>query len=147
MGTWGGGSFENDDARDWLTRLLASDDLAVVAAALEAATESGGYLMAPEASEAVAAAEIVAALLGRPASSLPDAISAWVAARQVSDAAPLALAATRALDVVENGSELRDLWQEAGGPSLESWRRAIYDLRSRLSPRAGEAFTASPEDL
>lgn len=134
MGAWGGGSFENDDALDWMGRLLQAADLSVVASTLEIATESSGYLLADEAAEVVAAAETAAALLGRPAPSLPPEVADWVGAHPSDGSERLALAATLALDVVENGSELRELWEEAGGDSLASWRAAVYDLRARLSP-------------
>lgn len=139
MGAWGAGSFENDDAADWAGRLVATSNLGTVSSALEAATESAGYLDAPRAAEALAAAEVVAALLGHPAATLPDGVAAWVRERRQSetpppDPRPLAVAATLALDVIENGSELRELWDEAGGADAEAWRRTVYDLRARLSP-------------
>ena len=62
MGAWGCGSFENDDAVDWVYE-FESSGVAAVASALEhvSSIAEDEYLEAPEASAAIAAAEIVAA--------------------------------------------------------------------------------------
>ena len=66
MGAWGVGPFENDDASDWVYQLEGAEDLELVRGTLEAAANPQGYLEAPTCSEALAAAEVVAALSGRP---------------------------------------------------------------------------------
>lgn len=62
MGARGCGSFENDDAADWVYE-LESGGVAAVASALEqvSSVAEDEYLEAHEASAAMAAAEIVAA--------------------------------------------------------------------------------------
>jgi Domain of unknown function (DUF4259) len=79
MGAWGVGSFDNDDAADWLNdQLRRSADLRPIQTALDAVAQLDptGYLEAPEASAAVAAAEVVAALAGDPAANLPSDVTA-----------------------------------------------------------------------
>lgn len=63
MGAWGTGSFENDDAADWVAGLdaISPEELTRI---LIAAADDPEYLEGPAASVAVAAAEVVAALEG-----------------------------------------------------------------------------------
>ena len=112
MGTWGSGAFDSDDAADWAWQLTDDADEAVVAAALTA-VESGADPAAPAAQVAVAAAEVVAVGLGRPAPDLPEAVAAWVASRADRPWAAVAPLALRSIARVAAGSELRDLWAES----------------------------------
>ncbi|MGC1647047.1 MAG: DUF4259 domain-containing protein, partial [Candidatus Sulfotelmatobacter sp.] len=76
MGAWGSGSFENDDAANWIGKLgtITPEDLTKV---LVQAADDPAYLEAPAASAAVAAGEVVAALNGAPAEGAPVEIAAW----------------------------------------------------------------------
>ncbi|MDB4950930.1 MAG: hypothetical protein JWM27_3579 [Gemmatimonadetes bacterium] len=130
MGAWGAGTFENDDAMDWLDDLLDGDGTVLLRDALSAAAEADGYVEGPDASAALAAAEVVAALASRPASRLPDAAAGWVRA-QAGGAAPWMLEmARRAVNAVARHSELRELWMESGDAG--EWEAAVRDLRDRL---------------
>ena len=138
MGIWGVESFANDDALDWLSRLDPAAGPEPVVRELRAVAEtSDPYLDSRTAAVALAAAELVAALQGRPHPQLPKAARNWVAAQILSgplDGAPdfetLALA-TQALDFVATSSELSALWsQRAEEPS---WRAELDGLRMRLS--------------
>ena len=64
-GAWGPGSFDNDDALDWVQRCLQSTGAAVVAPTLRTAAQAGP-LDAQDAAMAIVAAEIVAAARGKP---------------------------------------------------------------------------------
>jgi hypothetical protein len=65
MGAWSHESFGNDDACDFAATITETDDLSAVDEILEAVMQVGsGYLEAPEASQAIAAAEAVARLQG-----------------------------------------------------------------------------------
>jgi hypothetical protein len=136
MGAWGVGSFDNDDAADWLNdQLRRSADLRPIQTALDAVAQLDptGYLEAPEASAAVAAGEVVAALAGQPAANLPSDVTAWVEAHRRSGVTDdLRDLARRAVARVEANSELRDLWDESddGGAN---WRRQLGDLMMRLA--------------
>lgn len=126
MGAWGPGSFDNDDALDWLDDLVdgASD---AIRAALEATDAE--YLEAPDASSALAAAEVVAAAAGRPAADLPGEVSEWLEEHGTRQAAALAPLARRAVERVRRDSELKELWEE-GDPS--EWLAAVDGLLERL---------------
>lgn len=71
MGAWGSGSFDNDDALDWVNDLEGSKGTAVIEFALQAVLDESDYLEAPECSAALCAAEVVAALKGAPGQGLP----------------------------------------------------------------------------
>jgi len=129
MGAWGARSFENDDALDWVWELQESHDDSVVRAALGAVHGDGG-VEAPEAACACAAAEVVAAAAGAPAAWLPDEVREWVAAHG-SAVTGLRGEAHAAVQRVATGSELQQLWAEAGDAE---WDRAMADLLGRLQP-------------
>jgi hypothetical protein len=128
MGAWGSGSFENDDAADWLAKLdtITFDDLTKI---FGQAADDPAYFEAPAASVVVAAAEVVAALNGSPAREVPQEIVKWMMNRPAPTPEVKALA-LRALDRVRKNSELKDLWLEADG--LNDWTAAIQDLQTRV---------------
>jgi len=128
MGAWGSGSFENDDAADWLAQLgtIEPDDLTKI---FGIAADDTAYFEAPAASVVVAAAEVVAALNGCPLKEVPSEIVTWTTNRQAPTPELKALA-LRALDRVRKNSELKDLWLEADG--LNDWTAAIQDLQTRI---------------
>ena len=130
MGAWGHGAFENDDASDWLYELEDDSDGHVLMEALDVSGED--YLEAPEGAVAVAAADVVAAAQGRPAAGLPDEATAWVKANRSIVRPEYRAAALVAVDrVLNDGSELRDLWSDSedGG---HKWIAALNDIRRRL---------------
>jgi hypothetical protein len=129
MGGWGTGSFENDDAMDWLSRLTAIGpaDLAKI---FTHAADDPAYLEAPTASIVVAAGEVLAALNGAPTPAAPPAIDEWVKKYPRISTPELNALAVRALDRVRRDSELKDLWMEADG--LNDWTAVIRDLEARL---------------
>ena len=132
MGCWGIGTFENDHAADWVWSLEESDGLAVVERALGAPSR-GGYLEAPEACEALAAAEVVAALLGHPAADLSVEVARWVAEHRGLDARPVRDAAlTHVRAVLGENSELRELWEE-NEADFPFWKATVEALIARLS--------------
>ena len=47
MGAWGVGTFENDDASDWVYQLEEAGDLDLVEVTLQAAADPEAYLEAP----------------------------------------------------------------------------------------------------
>ncbi len=130
MGAWGHGPFENDDAGDWIAELEESEDFSVVQAALEAVVRPGTYLEAPECSTAIAAAEVVAASLGRPVTGLPEEAGAWIAARGAAPPRIVGLA-KQALAAIRSESELRDLWEEGDG--FDEWVKSMSDLEARIA--------------
>jgi hypothetical protein len=129
VGAWGTGSFENDDAADWVAGLktLAPEELTKI---LARAADDPNYMEGPAASVAVAAAEVVAALNGSVAEGAPAAIGEWTKKHPQAFTSELKAVAIRAMDRVRRDSELKDLWMEADG--LNDWIAAIRDLQGRL---------------
>lgn len=129
MGAWGIGTFDNDDAADWLFDLEASSDISVVSAALQL---DGDYIEAPDASAALAAVEIILALMGKPRDGLPDEAGAWVAKHGALDANSLRQPAITALDVImSEKSELRELWFESD--EGDAWLADVTEMRGLLA--------------
>jgi hypothetical protein len=129
-GAWGTGSFDNDDALDWAGNCARATSVSPVVAAFEAAIRDK-YVEAPEGSQAVAAAEVVAAALGKPNPKLPPELYAWVKRQSSAELAKLVPQARAALVRVldPKASELRQLWSE-GKPN--KWPEAIGELQARL---------------
>lgn len=133
MGAWAHGSFGNDDALDWVGELEGAEGVEPIAEAFEAVLAAGDdYLKAPEASAALAAAEVVAALLGRPAAELPDEVAAWVVGKK-SPAAGLVKKAERAVRRILEASELKDLWADSGDSA--KWQADVEGLLRRVAPK------------
>ncbi|HSZ00601.1 MAG TPA: DUF4259 domain-containing protein [Terriglobales bacterium] len=130
MSRWGVGSFENDDAAGWLGKLglITLDDLTKI---FLHAADNPGYLEALDASVAVAAAEVIAALNGSPAAGVPPEIVEWTKGNREASTPELKPLAIRALERVRRNSELKDLWLEADG--LNDWTAAIHELQTRLA--------------
>jgi hypothetical protein len=127
MGAWGAGPFDNDDAMDWTYTLEAATDDEPIRQAL--AARSMDSPEATVASVAIAAADVVAAGLGRSGGSVPQPVLDWIAghpsiAWQAHVAPALAVLAQIGTD-----SELAELWAEADD---SEWREGLDDLRSHL---------------
>jgi hypothetical protein len=134
MPGWGTGSFENDDAQNFLGRLhsLSIDDLRQMLA--RAADQE--YVDAPESGAVVAAAEVVASLVAfgkdeTASSATPRQIFEWISRSEAEMPPDLANVAMRAVEKVRTNSELKDRWLEAEG--LNEWGAALRDLKERLS--------------
>lgn len=132
MGAWGCGNFENDDALDFLDGLSAETAVGEVQSAMTTLIESSQEDEGAESWEAgagLAAAELVAAALGRPGPDLPEDASNAVRALE-SDAERLRASAREAAVAALERSELRELWGESD--ELDGWTAAVQGLIARL---------------
>ena len=133
MGTWGIGSFENDDAADFVYEIEGAPTVATLRRALDHATgqiAAGDYLEAPVCASAVAAAEFLAALKNRDPSALSPSgqdVFSQFEARPSEDDLNLARAV---VERVMKDSELAELFAESG--NLDDWLAAMEALRARL---------------
>ena len=133
MGAWGVLAFDNDDASDWAYGLEEADDLSPVEAALDAVERADGYLEAQDASNALAACEVLARLNGRPAYTyaFTETVDQWVAAHPQPPTAALPERAIAAIDrVLGENSELKEL--RADTDENGAWLAAVEDLRRRV---------------
>jgi len=130
MGAWGPGVFENDDAADWVWELEDDEDGSVIEAALAAVVDTprGELAESGDASNAIAAAEIVASS-GDQMTALPTEATEWIKrnAHLVTD--EVRDLARRAVTRVLTASELKELWEDAGDPA---WAETVSALRGRL---------------
>jgi hypothetical protein len=131
-GAFGHGSFQNDDALDWVENELKESGMRAIQTALNAVLRmpAGDYLEAPACSAAIAASEVLAAALGRPAADLPSDAAA-AAKRLPRPAAALWKDARAALDRILAKSELRDLWSES--KQFSEWKKTVEELKDRLA--------------
>jgi hypothetical protein len=130
-GAWGSGSFENDDALDWIASLEHAKDASVLATALSAVNPKSDYVQAPDCSVALAAAEVVAAAHGQPSKTLPVEASAWLkrvhpTGSELTGRAQNAVAFCRD----SQNSELRQLWAESN--DYQAWLADTAGLLARL---------------
>ena len=134
MGAWGVGTFENDDACDYAAEIANSSNLSKIEATLDQVLKTGdSYLEAPEASEALAAADIVARLKGNfgKRDAYTEIIDAWVSGIKLTPSNDLVEKARRAVDrVLTEPSELLELWSEA--EELGAWKSAVNEVLARL---------------
>ncbi len=134
MGAWGSGPFENDDALDAVDALVdGSFELDDLRGAL-----AGDYLEAPEGSVALALVEVALAALGRidPPAEL-DEVDIRLLATQLDDATYELILRAAERAVQPDGSELYEVWLDAGGDELAEWRTAalssVDTLRSAIA--------------
>ncbi|GAB3745156.1 hypothetical protein GCM10027594_23790 [Hymenobacter agri] len=134
MGAWGHRNFENDSAMDFVgdflespTEVAVSDTLGFV---IDASAD-GEYIEVGEASAALAAAEVVAAVIGQAAADLPEELRAGIAEMHFEINPKLVSKARKAVSVILRKSELQELWAEAG--EMNDWQQVQSGLLARLS--------------
>ncbi len=130
MGTRGYRSFENDDALDWVGELVEAEDTGPISEALDAVLEAD-YVEAPEASIGLAAAEVVAAMMGNPAEDLPDEVQSWIVGKEPPEPALVEKAQTAVERILED-SELKELWEDPEDEESAKWREEVEGLLRRL---------------
>ncbi len=135
MGAWGTGSFDNDDAGDWVVELEAAEDFGPISSAFEAVLEVGDdYLELPEAGAGIAAAEVVAALLGKPSLEIRilDGLMEWITGKPPPPER-LVKQARGVVKRVLKDSELKQCWEEA--TDAVAWQQGVEDLLRRLDTK------------
>jgi hypothetical protein len=136
MGAWGEGNFDNDDASDWLLELEKSKGLDFLLSPIKAALSATDYLEAPNCSETLAAAEVIAASISGDHTSIPEGAQAWLSKKHglfrcsVKIEREHAVLASKAISKILGASELKELWQET--PSYSNWRQHQQALIARL---------------
>ncbi|HXV31015.1 MAG TPA: DUF4259 domain-containing protein [Sinorhizobium sp.] len=126
MGAWGAGGFENDTALDFVATVERVDDLIAAFA-----SEPGEKIDADRACTIIAAAECVAAMLGRPADDIPEDLAERLKGFGKPDSALLETTRNFVAVVIAD-SELSELWAEADNPA--DFNLAMTGLIDRLNP-------------
>ncbi len=130
MGAWDLGSFDNDEALDWIYELETWEEIDLLQEAFDTVIAQKGKM--PEASDcsiALAAAEVVAALQGNPCEDLPEEVEEWIADKSEPDAALVNLC-REAIDIILAESELKELWRET--EDYNAWVEGVLELRGRV---------------
>ena len=145
MGAWGLGSFDNDDAMDWMVDFSEKQNIAFLEETFDLVLSNGDseYIAAFYGSNAIAAAEIVAAAIGNISNSFPEHYlnkSDEIEVEKI-DLPKLKAAITQdiitkaksALVLVKSNknSELRQLWEEVDDYS--DWLNDMGELEKRLN--------------
>jgi hypothetical protein len=148
MGTWNVGPFENDTAEDWLDELRESDSQTDhIDSALELLLGDHDSFNSSVESVALAAAEIVAALIGYEKHDLPEHV---LRTRNTLPDIPdprlnvLKEKALRVTQQMRNDSESLHLWKDAGLDA--EWDQSIQDLLERLNSPIRKVSSAPPTE-
>lgn len=126
MAAWGTKTFEDDTSVDWLTELSDAEETrdfllgAITLTADDDLDYDTGVM-------AVAAAEVIVALLDEPRKGLPEELGDWLSDNECDDITDLPVIAQNALSLVlAEGSELQDTWIEA--EDYSDWREGVDEL-------------------
>jgi septation ring formation regulator EzrA len=134
MGAWDTDPFGNDTACDWSYSLEESEDFELIEETLAKIEEAGDeYIEAPDAEEAIAAADTLARLKGNAyvKNSYTEAVDAWVDEQQLTVPQDLVDLAIHAIDRIQTEpSELLELWDESG--DVKAWKKHLSALKDRL---------------
>lgn len=134
MGAWGVNTFDNDCALDWLSELEDEKDLSIIVDKFfefkdDYNNGKEGSADSDLSSEVLAAAEVVAALLGSPGSVLPKSIAKWLEKKKNYDRSLISY-----YNHIFNSDELDDdeLKREWKSLSKENkWRDILEGLSSQ----------------
>jgi hypothetical protein len=134
-GSWAADTLSNDDASDLLGEIVSSSDLEAIRSALDAALTSLSPVKDERALRALAAAEMVAAMMGNPSRYLPAPCKEWAILHSKGANPDLVLLAVRAIDRVVKDSEMQQLMREGGAKNLQEWQVSVTNLQARLTSR------------
>ena len=145
MGAWGLGSFDNDDAMDWMVDFSEKQNIAFLEETFDLVLSNGDseYIAAFYGSNAIAAAEIVAAAIGNISNSFPEHYlnksdeieveTIYLPRLKAAITQDIITKAKSALVLVKSNknSELRQLWEEVDDYS--DWLNDVGELEKRLN--------------
>ncbi|GAA5500916.1 hypothetical protein Dxin01_00644 [Deinococcus xinjiangensis] len=132
MNVWGTGAFDNDSGKEFIDEVVQDGPYALREAFEVALDPDTDDLAAEEGHRALAAAEILVAVLGGDTSKITDAgLRAWVQGADAAQLAPLRPLAAEALDrVLGPQSELPDLWEDT--EDARAWQAEVGRIRAQL---------------
>jgi hypothetical protein len=135
MGSWSHEPFGNDTACDWGNRFATGKDLTYLEATLDTVLAGDPQQLEEyEEEEAIAAAEVLAKLLGK--DSQRDAYTArvdnWIAAHGAAPGRALLEKGQQALARIVRQSKLRDAWETSA--HFAAWQAGVARLESAITP-------------
>ncbi|MBX0289595.1 DUF4259 domain-containing protein [Hymenobacter sp. HSC-4F20] len=129
MATWDYHNFDNDAAADLAEEFRSNPNEALLYEVLATAAEAEEELDEEEASQALAAAEIVAAIQGHPTPDFLPGLTLAVNGMEADE--DLAELAQEAVEAVLNSSALQVRWAESA--NYANWQQLQQDLLARLA--------------
>lgn len=130
MGAWGTRNFENDGSQDWIFDLIENKDGGLVADTLARIVNNIETLEVPDCEEALAAAELVAALVGRASEDFPEDPLDQLDVLNLIGTRALRNQAIAAVNKIVASSEMKNHWEDAG--QGEPWAAVQAGLLKRL---------------
>ncbi|OON67666.1 DUF4259 domain-containing protein [Hymenobacter sp. CRA2] len=130
MATWDYHNFDNDAAADFAEQFRQRPNEALLYEALATAAEEEGVIEAADASQALAAAELVAAIIGKPAADMPVGLLPAATQLDADGQEDLQELALEAVEAVLRGSELQERW--AASDNYADWQALQQNLLERL---------------
>jgi hypothetical protein len=131
-GRWAADTLSNDDASDFLDQIVPNGSVEAIRSVLDAALNPGSPVSDESASRALAAAEMIAAMVGNPSRYLPAPCKAWAVLHSKDANRNLIESALRAVDRVVKDSDTQELMQEGGAKNLQDWQASVTNLKARL---------------
>jgi hypothetical protein len=136
MSSWTLDAFDNPAARDWVAEIVHTRDLSLVEEALTLVVDTAdAYLEKDDAERAMAALEVLAAVLSRPSSLFLDQneLVKWLAiVKPSADIEMIRLGRKALVRILASDSELREHWEDSD--EFDAWLAEVYELRERVSP-------------
>nr|WP_295869815.1 DUF4259 domain-containing protein [uncultured Chitinophaga sp.] len=130
MGAWGTRNFENDGSQDWIFDVIDSKDGGLVTDTLARIINHTETLETADCEEGLAAAELVAALMGKPSEDFPEDPLEKLDILNLIATKGLRTQAINAVNKITGTSEMKNYWEEAG--QLEAWAAVQASLVKRL---------------
>jgi hypothetical protein len=131
LGIWGPGSFDSEEAADWV-HVFRTDGMAAISDAFSAVNGATDRLDSASATAALAAAEVLAVALGSPsARQVPAIVDGILKGEQFQSDEALVASAQQAIARVKSDSHLADRWNAVGEPN--EWLSNVTELQRRLS--------------
>ncbi|PTX97463.1 hypothetical protein DB346_20935 [Verrucomicrobia bacterium LW23] len=144
MRAWDATVFGNDNAVDWTYEFVEEENnqLSFISYTLDEVLDApkGEFIEAEQGCYALAAADVVARMLGRTGirNEYTKNVDDWVAKHKITPGKTVVSKARKAVDRVSGeDSELHQLWEDSG--ELHLWTAELDGLRQRLAgPDSGE---------
>ncbi|BBM02477.1 DUF4259 domain-containing protein [Microbulbifer sp. GL-2] len=137
MGAWSEENFGNDDAGDWIYELERSKGTDTLLLPIKTIILNDEYLESPDCSEALAAAEVVAAGLTGDSSSIPKEALDWLNkkpglfGKKPQIETEHGSMARQCVQKIIDNSELKELWAET--EDFAKWLSIQRNLIEKLS--------------
>lgn len=130
MGAWGTRNFENDESQDWIFDVIDSRDGGQVTDTLARVINKTEQLEMQDCAEALAAAEVVAALTGKASDDFPEDPLDKLDSLNLIATKNLRTQAISTVNKILEQSEMKNSWEGEG--KGEEWLAVQQNLLKRL---------------